>query len=152
MLKIFVNLIHSLLLTVMLLVTSSLTASELSDSSKKLNLLLSEHWKNAQQEQVFFRKDPDTFRMNGKLPSFSQTSRERREAYNLTLLKRLKAIKFKQLTKEEQITYQIFVYERQAEARSYGQLDHLYPFNFYSGFDRYFAGAPDNMSFLDCFS
>ncbi|PHS18664.1 MAG: DUF885 domain-containing protein [Kangiella sp.] len=132
----------------MLLVTSSLTASELSDSSKKLNLLLSEHWKNAQQEQVFFRKDPDTFRMNGKLPSFSQTSRERREAYNLTLLKRLKAIKFKQLTKEEQITYQIFVYERQAEARSYGQLDHLYPFNFYSGFDRYFAGAPDNMSFL----
>lgn len=148
MLKIFVNLIHSLLLTVMLLVTSSLTASELSDSSKKLNLLLSEHWKNAQQEQVFFRKDPDTFRMNGKLPSFSQTSRERREAYNLTLLKRLKAIKFKQLTKEEQITYQIFVYERQAEARSYGQLDHLYPFNFYSGFDRYFAGAPDNMSFL----
>jgi len=110
--------------------------------------LLDEHWKNANKEQVFFRKDPDTYRMNGKLASFSKESIQRRKNYNQSLLKRLEKIDVKQLSNNDQISYRLFVYEREAEDKSYQQLDIFYPLDFYSGFDRYFAAAPANMSFL----
>ncbi len=117
-------------------------------TAHKWQLLLKEHWENANQEQVFFRKDPDTFRMNGELPSFSAKARKRREAFNLLMLTKLAAIEIDKLTDDEQVTYRLFKYEREAEAKSYQQLDHYYPMNIYAGFHSYFAGAPANMSFL----
>jgi uncharacterized protein (DUF885 family) len=54
----------------------------------------------------------------------------------------------KKLSSDEQVTYRLFKYEREAEAKSYQQLDHFYPMNIYAGFHSYFAGAPANMSFL----
>jgi len=116
--------------------------------SDNFQALLDEHWARANQEQIFFRKDPDAFRMNGKLPEMSQKGRDRREKYNQELLSRLAKIDLNKLTAEEQITYRLFKYERQTEAKSYKQLDHFYPMNYYSGFHSYFAGAPANMSFL----
>jgi len=116
--------------------------------SKNFKQLLNDHWKTANKEQIFFRKDPDTFRMNGKLPDMSKKGLERREKYNQQLLTRLTQIELKNLTKEQKVTYRLFKYERQTEAKSYQQLDHYYPLNYYSGFDSYFAGAPANMSFL----
>jgi len=86
--------------------------------------------------------------MNGKLPSFSKSSRERRKNYNHLLLTQLKAIDVNKLTKAEQVSYRLFKYERQAEAKSYQQIDHFYPLTYYSGYHSYFAGAPANMSFL----
>ena len=110
--------------------------------------LLAEHWQTANKEQIFFRKDPDTFRMNGKLPEMSAKGRERRAQYNQSLLKRLGNIDLTELSQGDQVTYRLFKYERQAEARSYQQIDHFFPLTYYSGFHSYFAGAPANMSFL----
>ena len=117
-------------------------------TTQQFNQLIDEHWKTANEEQIFFRKDPDTFRMKGKLPEMSKKGRERREKYNEELLQRLKKINLNKLSEADQVTYRLFTYERQTEAKSYQQLDHLYPMNYYSGFDSYFAGAPANMSFL----
>jgi uncharacterized protein (DUF885 family) len=117
-------------------------------SSQAFETLLNDHWQNANKEQVFFRKDPDAFRMNGKLPSFSKQSEKRRENFNQSLLSRLDNIDMSKLTAKEKITYRLFKYERQTEAKSYKQLDQFYPMNIYSGFHSYFAGAPANMSFL----
>jgi uncharacterized protein (DUF885 family) len=117
-------------------------------SSQKFEQLLNDHWQNTNKEQVFFRKDPDAFRMNGKLPSFSKQSEQRRENFNQSLLSRLDKIELSKLSAKEQVTYRLFKYERQTEAKSYQQLDQFYPMNIYSGFHSYFAGAPANMSFL----
>lgn len=119
-----------------------------SDTTKIFTQLIAEHWQTANKEQIFFRKDPDAFRMNGKLPEMSKKGRDRREHYNTSLLKRLANINFNELSPEDQVTYRLFKYERETEAKSHRQLDHLYPMNYYSGFDSYFAGAPANMSFL----
>ena len=118
------------------------------NTSEQFKQLIDEHWQTANKEKIFFRKDPDAFRMNGKLPDMSKTGRDRREKYNHELLQRLAKINVNDLTADDQITYRLFKYERQTEAKSYQQLDHLYPLNYYSGFDSYFAGAPANMSFL----
>jgi uncharacterized protein (DUF885 family) len=117
-------------------------------SSQSFEQLLDDHWQNANKEQVFFRKDPDTFRMNGKLPSFSKQSEKRREDFNRSLLAQLDDIELSKLSAKEQVTYRLFKYERQTEAKSYQQFDQFYPMNIYSGFHSYFAGAPANMSFL----
>ncbi|MEW6983755.1 DUF885 family protein [Colwelliaceae bacterium 6471] len=123
-------------------------AAPMNNASKQFEQLLDEHWRVANQEQIFFRKDPDTFRMNGKLPEVSATGRQRRAKYNDTLLTRINEIDVNQLSAAEQVTYRLFKYERQAEAQSYQYQDHLYPLTYYSGFHKYFAGAPANMSFL----
>jgi uncharacterized protein (DUF885 family) len=129
--------------------TLSLTAqADDMNTNDQFKQLIDEHWQVANKEQIFFRKDPDAFRMNGKLPDMSKTGRDRREKYNHELLQRLAKINVNDLTSDDQVTYRLFKYERQTEAKSYQQLDHLYPLNYYSGFDSYFAGAPANMSFL----
>ncbi|MBT4521236.1 MAG: DUF885 domain-containing protein [Halieaceae bacterium] len=118
------------------------------DNSALLQQLLDEHWANANREQIFFRKDPDTFRMNGKLPDVSEAGRERRAEFNLKVLEKLRAIGLEGLSEGEQVSYRLFRYERESEAESYGQIDHLYPMNYYNNYASYFAGAPANMSFL----
>jgi len=141
------KLLTGLTLSVTALLTHTSMAFELT-ASEKFNQLIDEHWQTANKEQIFFRKDPDAFRMNGKLPEMSKKGRDRREKYNKELLERLANIDLKKLSAEDQITYRLFKYERQTEAKSYQHLDHFYPMNYYSGFDSYFAGAPANMSFL----
>lgn len=118
------------------------------NASVELQLLLDEHWQNANKEQIFFRKDPDAFRMNGQLPDVSAAGRHRRAAFNQTMLTRLQAIELNELSQADQVTYRLFRFERRAEAKSYRQYDHLFPMNYYAGYHSYFAGAPANMSFL----
>ncbi len=124
------------------------SADEVKTSSQQFEQLLNEHWQTANKEQIFFRKDPDAFRMNGKLPSFSKAAEKRRENYNQSLLNKLDKIELSTLSAKEQVSYRLFKYERQTEAKSYQQLDRFYPMNIYAGFHSYFAGAPANMSFL----
>lgn len=128
--------------------TIGISGTALANDAKIFQQLLDEHWQTANKEQIFFRKDPDAFRMNGKLPDMSEQGRKRREDYNQSLLERLKDIDVKTLPTKEQITYRLFKYERETEAKSYKHLDHYYPMNYYAGFHSYFAGAPANMSFL----
>ena len=110
--------------------------------------MLAEHWAQANKEQIFFRKDPDAFRMNGKLPDMSKVGRERREAFNQRMLQQLARIKPDTLSAADNITLRLFKYERETEAQSYQQFDYMFPMQAYSGYHSYFAGAPDNMSFL----
>lgn len=126
--------------------SQSLAADTVTESFKQL---LDKHWQAANKEQIFFRKDPDTFRMNGKLPDMSEQGRKRRAEFNQNMLRQLEKIDWQQLSAADQLTYRLFKYERQSEAESYQQLDHLYPFTIYAGYHTYFAAAPDNMSFLD---
>jgi uncharacterized protein (DUF885 family) len=118
------------------------------NASLELQQLLDKHWQNANKEQIFFRKDPDAFRMNGQLPDVSEAGRNRRAAFNQTMLKRLQTIDLNSLSQTDQVTYRLFRFERQTEAESYTQYDHLFPMHIYAGYHSYFAGAPANMSFL----
>lgn len=120
-----------------------------SSSTDSLEKILQDHWTRANQEQIFFRKDPDTFRMNGKLPDPSAAGRTRREIFNKTILKRLAELDSAKLNSADNVTFRLFKYERETEAASYQQLDHFYPMHYYSSFFSYFAGAPANMSFLE---
>lgn len=110
--------------------------------------ILEDHWAEANKEQIFFRKDPDTFRMNGRLPDMSAEGRARRASFNQSILKRLDAVDGSALSASDKVSFELFKFERLAEAKSYAQFDHLFPLNKYAGFHSYFAGAPDNMSFI----
>ena len=126
-----------------------LTNTSIAKQEDNLDKILADHWTAANQEQIFFRKDPDTFRMNGKLPDMSAAGRARREAFNQTILDRLDTLSTDSLNAKDNVTFYLFKSERQTEATSYGQLDHYYPMHKYSSFISYFAGAPNNMSFLE---
>jgi uncharacterized protein (DUF885 family) len=136
---------HTLGLVVFLSTVLSWNTQAATDSLSKI---LQDHWAAANQEQIFFRKDPDTFRMNGKLPDVSDQGRARRAAFNMSILERLSKLDPTTLSAADQVTYKLFNYEREAEAASYQQFDHLFPLNKYAGFHSYYAGAPGNMSFL----
>lgn len=141
--------IKQLSISILLLSGLSFTTSTFANqTSEQFQQLLDDHWQNANKEQIFFRKDPDAFRMNGKLPEMSAKGRERRSTYNHELLSRIETIDITQLTSAEQVSYRLFKYEREAEEKNYQFQDHLYPLTYYSGFHSYFAGAPANMSFL----
>ena len=126
-----------------------LSGSAFADSSKKFEEILDEHWTRAKQERVFFRTDPDTFRMNGKLPEFSSEARQRRKSFNKTIIKKLAKINGRELSKSENISFRLFKYEREAEAKSYQQLSYLFPITKLFGYHTYFANAPANMSFSE---
>jgi uncharacterized protein (DUF885 family) len=114
----------------------------------KFRELLDAHWANAVAEQVFFRSDPDAWRMNGKLAEFTAGARARRQAFNEEILSRLDEIDIGSLAEDDQISYRVFEYERLTERESYEQLDHLFPFTSLFGYHTYFAEAPAAMSFL----
>ena len=83
--------------------------------------LLEEHWQRANSEQVFFRSDPDAWRFAGKLAQWTPQARARRHRYNEQVLKRLTDIDAARLSKPQQVSYQVFRYERQTERDSYAQ-------------------------------
>ena len=113
----------------------------------QLAQILADHWTEAKKEQIFFRKDPDTFRMDGKLPDMSAQGRENRAQFNNQILQRLQTINSAELSEKDLVTFKLFQYERETEAASYEQLGHYYPLHYYSSWFSYFAGAPNNMSF-----
>ncbi|MGI9284779.1 MAG: DUF885 domain-containing protein [Pseudomonadales bacterium] len=110
--------------------------------------LLEQHWENANAEQVFFRSDPDAWRMNGKLAEFTPDARRRRKDFNDRMLSALELIIPTQLGEQERISYEIFLYERQTERDSYENYNHVFPFTSLFGYHTYFAEAPASMAFL----
>ena len=110
--------------------------------------VLDDHWENALAEQVFFRSDPDAWRMNGKLAAFTFEARARRKAFNEEILTRLQEIDIDDLDAKDQVSYRVFQNERLTERDSYYQKDHLFPFTSMFGYHTYFAEAPAAMSFL----
>jgi uncharacterized protein (DUF885 family) len=110
--------------------------------------LLDDHWAAANAERVFFRTDPDAWRMDGKLSEHTPEARARRQQFNEAVLSSLAGINIDDLGADDQLSYRIFKYERETERESYKQRDHLFPFTSMFGYHTYFAEAPSNMSFL----
>jgi uncharacterized protein (DUF885 family) len=77
-----------------------------------VNNLLAAHWQRAQQEQVFFRTDADSWRPDGAQAEVSSQARARRQAFNDDILARLDRIDAGALTGQDRINYRIFRYER----------------------------------------
>jgi uncharacterized protein (DUF885 family) len=140
------KLLNPLVLTLTFLLPFSVSVH--ANDKDKFDALLEKHWNNVLEEQVFFRRDPDVFRMNGKLPDFSEKGIERRRKFNNGILDALKEIDSSQLDYQDSISYRLFTYEREAEKASYAQIDRYFPMNIYAGFHTYFAEAPAKMSFL----
>ena len=109
--------------------------------------ILAEHWAQANEEQIFFRTDPDAYRPNGKLAQVTAAARARRQAYNDDILQRLERIDESALTGQDKISFKLFRYERETERESYQYYDHLFPITSLFGYHSYFANAPGNMAF-----
>ena len=90
----------------------------LANPAEEFEALLQEHWSRVEQEQVFFRTDPDAFRPDGKLPEMSAQARARRQAFNEDILGRLEAIEESQLEGQDRISFKVFRYERETERDS----------------------------------
>lgn len=117
-------------------------------ANEDLDSLIDKHWQNVQQEKVFYRTDPDGWKPNGKLADWTPEGLARRDEFNQNMLKSLADIPFDELSDENKITYRLFKYERQTEAKTYRSKDKYFPLNFLSGWHTYFAEAPANMAFL----
>lgn len=118
------------------------------DAAAAFHDLLDEHWAAANAEKVFFRTDPDAWRMDGELSEHTSAARARRQQFNETVLVKLAGINIDDLGPDDQLSYRIFKYERETERESYAQRDHFFPFTSMFGYHTYFAEAPSNMSFL----
>ena len=117
-------------------------------SGDGFQVILDDHWENAVAEQIFFRSDPDAWRMNGKLAEFSAEARARRQAFNEEILTRLEDVDLDALDSNDQVSFRVFEHERLTERDSYEQLDYLFPITSMFGYHTYFAEAPAAMSFL----
>lgn len=120
----------------------------LADADSDFSALLAKHWQNAQQEKVFFRTDPDGWKPDGKLAQWTPQAVARRDAFNSEVLAKLELIAPAQLSADNQMSYRLFLYERQTEKASFTYQDKYFPINFLSGWHTYFAEAPANMAFL----
>ncbi len=118
-------------------------------ASEDLHALLDEHWARVEQEQVYFRTDPDAFRPRGELASFSPEARKRRQDYNDDVLARLAKIDESKLGGQDRISYKLFRYERLTERESYRFYDHRFPITRLFGYHTYFAAAPGAMNFAN---
>jgi uncharacterized protein (DUF885 family) len=137
----------SIILAIMVLLLVANNAH--ADSNQELHKLLNQHWQQAQQEKVFFRTDPDAWKPKGKLADFSESGIARRQAFNAQMLERLSSIDLEGLSEQNLMSYRLFKYEREFEAKYYQSKDKYFPINFLSGWHTYFAEAPANMAFLN---
>jgi uncharacterized protein (DUF885 family) len=118
------------------------------DTGAAFHALLDEHWAAAQAEKIFFRTDPDAWRMDGKLSEHTAEARARRQQFNERVIARLAEISMDDLDVKDLLSYRIFKYERETERESYQQPDHFFPINSLFGYHTYFAESPANMGFL----
>ena len=110
--------------------------------------LLDEHWAAAEAEKIFFRTDPDGWRMDGRLSEHTAEARARRAQFNEQVLSALADIDDDDLSPGDKTSYRIFRYERETERAHYQQRDHYFPFTSLFGYHTYFAESPANTSFL----
>lgn len=118
------------------------------DAGVAFHALLDEHWAAAKAEKVFFRTDPDAWRMDGELSEHTSEARARRRDFNEHILAALAEISTEDLNAEDRLSYRVFKYERETERESYRQPDHFFPITSLFGYHTYFAEAPANSVFL----
>jgi len=142
------NFLASLVLVFALMACAPTDTDRRPQAGAAFHNLLDEHWAAASAEKVFFRSDPDAWRMDGELSEHTPEARARRQQFNEAVLGKLADISVDELRPDDQLSYRIFKYEREAERESYQQPVHLFPITSQSGYHTYFAEAPSNMSFL----
>ena len=103
-----------------------LTFAVTTASAETFQDVLDDHWQRSIEEQVFFRGDPDAYRMHGKLAEVDTEARRRRRDFNEQILERLKDVDSRTLNTKDKVSYQVFRYERLTERESYSQFDHLF--------------------------
>ena len=118
------------------------------DASAAFHALLAKHWAAAEAEKIFFRTDPDGWRMDGRLSEHTAEARARRADFNDEVLAELSAISPNELNAADRTSYRIFKYERETERESYRQPEHYFPFTSLFGYHTYFAESPASTSFL----
>jgi uncharacterized protein (DUF885 family) len=136
---------------IVLLTGTACSPTDLDDgveAATAFRALLDEHWAAARAEKVFFRTDPDGWRMEGKLSEHTPEARARRQQFNEAVLDKLAGIDIDNLDADDQLSYRVFKYERETERESYAQRDHFFPITSMFGYHTYFAEAPSNMTFL----
>lgn len=142
------NILAAIVFTFAMAACSPTDSGNGSDASTAFHALLDEHWAAASAEKVFFRSDPDAWRMDREHSQHTPEARARREQFNEVILSKLAGIDIDELDVDDQLSYRIFEYERETERDSYRQHDHQFPFTSLFGYHTYFAEAPSNMSFL----
>jgi len=142
------NILAAIVFTLTMAACSPSETDDGSNATAAFHDLLDEHWAAAKAEKVFFRTDPDAWRMDGKLSEHTPEARARRQQFNEAVLGRLVGINIDDLGADDQLSYRIFRYERETERESYEQRDHFFPITSMFGYHTYFAEAPSNMSFL----
>ncbi len=130
------------------LILCLLAPGALANTDAEFEALLAEHWQTAKAEKTGFRSDPDGYRLGGKLASVTADARDRRQAYNDSVLARMADIDPAQLNRDNRVSYKVFLFERQTERDSYSQLDHLYPLTNRAGWHLSVANAPAGMTFI----
>lgn len=141
------KLILALLLSTLFACTQAQQESN-ETATDSFHALLDDHWAASVSEKIYFRNDPDAWRMDGKLSEHTASARARRQQFNAGVLQRLATIDPQQLDAKDRISYQVFQYERETERDSYQQFDHFFPITSIFGYHSYFAEAPANMAFL----
>ncbi len=144
--------LRKLLATIIVACTLMSCTNSATDSSPgagaAFHELLDDHWAAATDEKVFFRTDPDGWRMDGALSEHTAEARSRRQQFNEAILARLATIDMAELDADDQLSFRIFLYERETERESYLQPGHFFPINSLFGYHTYFAEAPSNTAFL----
>ncbi|MCH9694134.1 MAG: DUF885 domain-containing protein [Gammaproteobacteria bacterium] len=142
------NIFLAIAFTVVLTACSQTENDNELDTQSVFHDLLDEHWAAAKSEKIFFRMDPDAWRMDGELSEHTPDARARRHEFNEAVLDKLARISIDDLGADDRLSYRIFKYERETERESYTQRDYLFPITSLFGYHTYFAEAPSNMSFL----
>jgi len=143
-----VRILATTFVSCLLLACSPTETDDRSSASIAFQKLLDEHWARAEAEKVFFRNDPDAWRMHGALADHSPEARARRQQFNEHVLASLDNIHFDELEPKDQLSYRIFKFERDTEQESYRQPEHFFPITSMFGYHTYFAESPANTSFL----
>jgi len=117
-------------------------------AADEFHALLDEHWERSVDEEIYFRTDPDAWRMDGPLSEHTPEARLRRQQFNELMLDKLARIDAESLDPTDRVSYRLFKYERETERDSYNYYDHRFPFASMFGYHTYYAEAPANMSFL----
>ena len=142
------NIFSAIAVTVVLTACSQTETDSELDAQLIFHDLLDEHWAAAKSEKVFFRMDPDAWRMDGDLSEHTPEARARRHEFNEAVLGKLAGISLDELGADDKLSYRIFKYERETERESYKQHDYFFPITSIFGYHTYFAEAPSNTSFL----
>lgn len=143
---------HNMRILLLSIVAAALVACAPEDNTEQasaaFHALLDRHWAAANEEKIFFRTDPDGWRMHGRLSEHTAEARARRARFNDEVLAQLAGISVDDLDAADKISYRIFKYERETERESYRQPEHFFPFTSLFGYHTYFAEAPASMTFL----